>query len=244
MRDELPHEDWTQARLAYGTVVCSAVPVCVHRGRLDEARRMVDAVAEFERSADVQERCYYGVATANLLLAQGDRADALQVAESVFAERDSMGIAHDPVKESFALAVQAALALDRVDTADELLAIVERLPPGMRVQFLDAHVARFRAHLAAKEGQDEEAERLFKGAGGLLHELAVPFHLAVTRLEHAEWFAAQGRIEEAQPLVLEAREIFERLEATPWLDRLGTVDTSPPTETPSRHIRREAHTRV
>jgi class 3 adenylate cyclase/predicted ATPase len=221
MRDELPHEDWTRARLAFGEILCSAVPVCVHRGRLDEAKRMVAAVAELERSADVQERCQYGFARAQLLLAEGDRAGALRVAESVFAERDSMGVRAGPVKESFPLAVQAALGLNRLDNADQLLTIVERLPPGVRPQFLDAHVARFRAQFAARRGKSDEAERLFKGAAGLFHELAVPFHLAATRLEHAEWLAAHGRAKEARPLLAEAREIFERLEAKPWLERLG-----------------------
>jgi class 3 adenylate cyclase/tetratricopeptide (TPR) repeat protein len=223
-RDELPQDDWTQARLAFGAIFCSAVPVCVHRGRLDEAKRMMAAVAEFERSADVQERCYYGCARAQTLLAEGDRAEALRVAEAVFAERDSMGIAHDPVKESFALAVQAALELDRLDKADELLATLERLPPGVRPQFLNAHVARFRAQLATRAVNVEEAERLFKGAGGLFQELAVPFHLAVTRLEHAEWLAAQERTEEAQPLLAEARKTFERLNAKRWLERMAEVN--------------------
>ncbi len=221
MRDELSQEDWTRARLAYGAVLCSAVPVCVHRARLEEAKQMVDAVAEFERSADVQERCYYGVATAHIFLAEGHRTEALRVAQSVFAERGSMGVAHDTVKESFALALQASLDLDQLDEADELLAIVERLPPGMRPQFLNAHVARFRAHLAARAGQAEEAERLFNIAGGQFHELAVPFHLAAMRLEHAEWLSTQGRTDETQPLLAEAREIFERLDAKPWLERLG-----------------------
>jgi hypothetical protein len=69
------------------------------------------------------------------------------------------------------------------------------------------------------------AERLFKGAAGLFQELATPFPLAVTRLEHAEWLTAQARADETQPLLAEAREIFERLEAKPWLERLAR--TSP-----------------
>jgi tetratricopeptide (TPR) repeat protein len=180
----------------------------------------VAAVAELERSADVQERCQYGFAKAQILLAEGERAEALQVAKSVFAERDAIGIRPEAVKESFALALQSALELDRLDNADELLTTVEGLPQGVRPQFLNAHVARFRAHFVARGGDIEEAERLFKGAAGLFQELAVPFHLAATRLEHAELLAAGGRAEEAQPLLAEAREIFERLEAKPWLERL------------------------
>ena len=33
---------------------------------------------------------------------------------------------------------------------------------------------------------------------------------------------AQGRAEDAEPMLAEAREIFERLEATPWLERMAT----------------------
>jgi hypothetical protein len=43
----------------------------------------------------------------------------------------------------------------------------------------------------------------------------------VTRLETAEWLAGQRRTEEARPLLAEAREIFVRLDAKPWLERLG-----------------------
>jgi class 3 adenylate cyclase/tetratricopeptide (TPR) repeat protein len=220
MREELPHEDWTRARLAYGTLLCATVPIYVHRGQLGEAKHVVEPLAALEGSADVQERCYHGFAKAQILLAEGDRAEALRVAESVFVERESMGVALEAVKESLALAVQAALELDRLDKADELLKIV-RLPPGKRPQFLNAHISRFRAQLAARSGQADEADRLFKRAGGLFHELAVPFALAVTRLEHGQWLAAEQRSEESQPLLTQAREIFERLEAKPWLVRLG-----------------------
>jgi tetratricopeptide (TPR) repeat protein len=184
---------------------------------------MVDAVGEFEGSADVQERCYYGSARAALLLAEGEHAEALRVAETVFARHEAIGIGADAIKEAFALAVHAAIELDRLDKAEELLAIVERLPQGVRPQFVNAHVSRFRAHLAVRAGEPEEADRLFKRAAGLFHELAVPFHLAVTRLEHGEWLAAEGRAEQSEPLLAEARELFERLDAKRWLDRIDQV---------------------
>jgi hypothetical protein len=55
----------------------------------------------------------------------------------------------------------------------------------------------------------------------LLDELGVPFYLAVTRLEHGEWLAGQDREQDAQPLLAQAREAFERLKARPWLERTG-----------------------
>ena len=49
---------------------------------------------------------------------------------------------------------------------------------------------------------------------------------AVTQLQHAEWLVTRGRPADAAALVAEAREIFERLEAAPWLDRLRLVDAA------------------
>jgi class 3 adenylate cyclase/predicted ATPase/ribosomal protein L40E len=221
MRDELPSEDWTRARLAHSTALRAAVPIYIHRGELTEASRMAGALSELDGSADVQERAYYDVASAHILLAQGKPAEALRVGESVFADRIHLGISHDTVKEAFGLALEAALELDDGNKANDLLTIAEAVAPGLRPQFIDATIARFRARLAATAGKPKDADRLFKGAGGLLDELGVPFYLAVTRLEHGEWLAGQDREQDAQPLLAQAREAFERLKARPWLERTG-----------------------
>ena len=71
---------------------------------------------------------------------------------------------------------------------------------------------------------DEEAG--FKTAAGGFREYNFPFWLAVTELEHGEWLAEHGRGAEAGPLLAEAREIFERLEAMPWIERLTAAPHS------------------
>jgi hypothetical protein len=68
------------------------------------------------------------------------------------------------------------------------------------------------------------ADAGFAAAAGILGEIEIPFDLAVVRLEHSEWLAASGRAEEAAPLLDEARGIFERLRAAPWLERLRRVE--------------------
>jgi hypothetical protein len=71
---------------------------------------------------------------------------------------------------------------------------------------------------------DLGATRLgFKASAGLFREIGVPFWLAVTLLEHGEWLVSDGRAEDAAPLLTEARTIFERLDANPWLERIGRV---------------------
>ena len=67
---------------------------------------------------------------------------------------------------------------------------------------------------------------LFDTAEQLLRELELPFQLAVVQLEHAEWLAAEGRAEQAEPLLADARETFDRLGAKPWLDRVAAGSAS------------------
>jgi hypothetical protein len=42
-------------------------------------------------------------------------------------------------------------------------------------------------------------------------------------VEQGEWLLGQDRADDATGLLTEAREIFERLEARPWLERLERV---------------------
>ena len=220
---ELPEETWTDARGAFLAQVSWLVAIQVHRGQVLEGARIVSSFAELEASADVQERASYACGKARLLLAQGNAAEALPVAEEALAARDEMGITHEAVKEALVIAVESALALDESARAAELLGLAEKLPPGLYPQSLRAHSSRFRALLSARENDSKRIDDLFKGAGGLFRELATPFYLGVTEFEYGEWLVAQGRAGEAEPLLAEAREIFERLEAKPWLERVDAA---------------------
>jgi ATP/maltotriose-dependent transcriptional regulator MalT len=117
-------------------------------------------------------------------------------------------------------ACEAALALRDLDNAEQLLGFEESLDPGELTPLLQAHALRLRARLDAERDHYDRIGELFSNASSLFREFDFVFHLAVTQLEHAEWLEAQGQVEEAQPLLDEARETFERLQATPWLERV------------------------
>ena len=215
-------EDIGSARIALSAMLIGAVAVYVHRGEIDAGEAMIAHVPDLATGDDAQERASYAAARSLLLLAAGDFRQALSVALDGFTNREVVGVGAEYMKELFTNAVEAALRLDDHAKAEQLLEFVEGLPPGRSPQALQAQASRFRARLAAERGETEEAERRFKRATGLFREIATPFYLAVTQLEQAEWLAQQGRAAEAQPLLAEARETFERLEATPWLDRAQT----------------------
>jgi predicted ATPase/class 3 adenylate cyclase len=218
---ELLTEELEAGRLPLSAMLSPAVSAHVHRGTIEEAQRIADYLAETETSADAQERGAFASAKARLLLARGSAAEALRAAEGGLVERATVGITPEYMKDLFVTAGEAALEVGDHAKVEEVLAIVEELPPGQTSQALQAHASRFRARLVSERGEAQEAERRFKQAAGLFREIVSPFYLAVTQLEHAEWLGREGRAAEAEPLVAEAREVFERLEARPWLARAG-----------------------
>jgi hypothetical protein len=165
----------------------------------------------------VQAWSTYIVNEANVLLAEGKPAEALSLLDRALPRmRGELGITYLTVKLAVIEAVAAAFELRDTAKLEELLATIEALRPGERPPLLTAHAARFRALLASDPGT---AETGFLRATNTFRELDLRFWLAVTQLEHAEWLVEQGRMEEAEPLLAEARETFEHLEAAPWIER-------------------------
>src|SRR5206468_3944696 len=93
------------------------------------------------------------------------------------------------------------------------------LPPGALPPLMRGQVARARARLAWWAGDPDTGERESRTAEAVFRELGAPFWLAVGLLERAEWLSSVGRATDGASPLSEAREIFERLGATPWLHR-------------------------
>ena len=166
---------------------------------------------------------FYALARATVLRAEGDFPAALEAGQAAMRVRE-LGLGHEAVKAGFVEAVEAALALGDPAKVEELLAAVEGLRPVEVPQFVRAHAARFRARLAAEAGTTHEVQAGFKSAAGMFREIGAPFYLAVTLLEHGEWLMEQDRGDEAKSLFSEAGQVFERLKAVPWLERLAEAE--------------------
>jgi class 3 adenylate cyclase/tetratricopeptide (TPR) repeat protein len=191
--------------------------VVVHceRGELAAARRQLEDPV-LRTTEDHQVRAGVLLAEAAIFRSEGKPREALDSAESALAQRDELGITFLTVKLALVEALEAAFALRNVEKVQELLGIVDGLRPGERPPLLDAHAHRFRAKLAGDEAEFDAAIALFR-------ELSLIFWLGVTLLERAEALFKQSRGDEAEPLLVESREIFGRLEAKPWLDRTDGV---------------------
>ena len=208
---EIP-EDQLPASAVHVSVVSGVLEIYLHRGQLANAQELLSLFADLERTAKGEDAAIYAGARAAVHHAAGHHADALKAGMQAAGLAPIVGAGQQGVKQGLVSAVDAALSLGEREPADELLASIETLPAGLRSPFLEAHAQRFRARM-----NDEEAG--FKTAAAGFREYNFPFWLAVTELEHGEWLAAHGRASDAEPMVAEAREIFERLEAEPWLER-------------------------
>jgi predicted ATPase/class 3 adenylate cyclase len=195
------------------------IRVAIARGQVDEARRVLSTMSQLEGSADVQDRGSFAVLSSLVLWADGRFADALASSRVARTTLHALGGVDAAVKIAYEVGMTAALALGQLDTVEELLDEIEAIPPGKRPPSLRGQSARFRALLAAAQGRHDSVEQGFKTAAAIFREHGLVFNLAATQLEHGEWLREQGRDDAAEPLLAEAREIFQRLEATPWLER-------------------------
>jgi class 3 adenylate cyclase/tetratricopeptide (TPR) repeat protein len=201
------------------------VAVDCARGNLAEARARLEADAWLVESEDHQAWTGYRVHEAQVLRYEGKSRAALEALEPVLEMR-TLGTTFLTVKLGFVEALEAAYELGDTEKLEELLATIESLRPGERPPLLDAHARRFRSKLA------DDATG-FKAAAERFRKLEMPFWLAVTELEHAERLAELGRAAEAEPLLADARQIFERLDAKPWLERALAVGPEPQAQVPA-----------
>jgi len=194
--------------------------VHVSRGELDEARELLRVIEEQAVGADVALRASQTLARAQIARADGRYEVALEFAVNGFDMGRELGNRDPVVTDSFVEAVEAAFALEDLATVDELVGLADEFRPGQRSPFLDSQIARFHARLAAIRGEGS-AEARFKLAAASFRERDVRFYLGATLLEFGEWLAGRGRVDDAEPVLREAREIFEQLQAAPWIERLA-----------------------
>jgi class 3 adenylate cyclase/tetratricopeptide (TPR) repeat protein len=198
------------------------VPVYCGRGQLDDARRLLAEQAASADSGDFQFAIGYLQLEAMVLRAEGRLQESLAVAERALEQARELSTTSLFVRMSAVEALASAIALGDLDVARRHLATLDSLRSGQVPTFLRAQRDRFRGCLA--EGGNEAH---FDASAQEFARLGIPFELAVTKLEHARWLVGRGRGDEASTLLAGAREIFERLGATPWLERVAEVESGP-----------------
>ncbi|HEX2088776.1 MAG TPA: adenylate/guanylate cyclase domain-containing protein [Actinomycetota bacterium] len=223
--DELPSIDEASGvRAIVHQFVPQLVVTHLHRGNIDEAERAMDLVRDFAEAPDVQERIMYWSLTSSVAMTRRDARDALAAADRVIEARGVLSLRNEFIRDGYVKAIEASIALGDLIRARERLAELENAEASELSPYLRANTARLRALIAAAAEQREGMEQDFKAAVGMFREIGVPFFLATTLLEYGEWLAKQERLDDARPILDEARGILEGLKARPWLERLARLE--------------------
>ena len=193
----------------------------LHTGRFDRLKWLRDRTVE--PSAEVQDTAGYALAHISYARAEGLLANAQARANEILAMQEELGYEHPMYRLAMVDALETAHELGDVETVARLLEEFRQRRPADQLPFGVGQARRFEALLAARSGDAELAEGRFRAAAEILREIGARFYLACVLLEHGEWLVETGEAEEAEPLLTEAREIFERLGAVPWLERLERV---------------------
>jgi hypothetical protein len=124
------------------------------------------------------------------------------------------------LKYALVTATEAAFDLADLDAVSHYLCVIETSAPGEISPLLYSELARFTARLAGLESRSDDAlSWVSRVAAGALRDIETPLHLAVVLLDHGEFLVSQNRASAAEPLISEAKVIFARLKARPWLQR-------------------------
>jgi tetratricopeptide (TPR) repeat protein len=181
-----------------------------------------------DETADTTNREFAGsrsVARAIALRVFGREREALEAAMPVATD---LNVPNEDRREAYLEAGLAALTIGDEDAVRRLIGFVESLPPAMRSPLLRAGAARFEGLLALRRGEAELAEGRLALALRELRGIEAPFVLGQVLLDRAELLVGAGREEEAASDLAEATEIFTRLRATPWLERVQAVRAGVP----------------
>jgi class 3 adenylate cyclase/tetratricopeptide (TPR) repeat protein len=182
-------------------------------------------VAMFEPyldSADTQERVIVRAYLAELALIRDDPHQALELATRALEAVPTQGRRHPMLQIAFQTAVNAAIRIGDLDTADQLIAQVEEMPAGQLCDFLLGESTRQRARVLLATGQPG-VEQKYREAESLLAGSDLRYQLAVVRGELAEWLCEHGRAAEARPLIDAALDVVTELRVEPWLQRLALL---------------------
>jgi len=194
--------------------------ICVNRGLDASLEKLAELSAGYEGSSDVQRAGSRAAVMAVVRAAEENHAEALELAKDAVRHGLTTGADSPLVRVGFAQAVDSAFALGDLAQADDVLELLGGLRRGEVWPSLVALGERTRARLAAARGPAAEIESGFRTAAARFREIGMPYWLAATLTEHGEWLIVEGRTQEADALLTEARGIFEMLQARPWLDRL------------------------
>jgi hypothetical protein len=182
------------------------------RGDQETIERCRSLAREGRSSTYVDRRISAESVLARYALERGDAEEAVRLTENA---RRQPGVSGDALRESYWIAVEAAIALGDVAAMREVEAFVAQLPPALATPLLQAGRAELQAELARRGGDEDAAHSHEDEAIGLIRSVGARALLVPKLLERA-------RRRRDHDALAEARLICEELGATRWLELIDS----------------------
>ena len=176
-------------------------------------------------SGDLQQRSHALIREILLALVEERPADALGPAREQVDLTLELRI---PILSSFSLelACEAAVAAGLQHDLADLVAPLDVVPPARRTRRFETAVGRSRGLAAASAGDDAAAEAAFTTALAAARSPRPAARFSVPLVDYGAWLSASGRVADAEPLLAEARGLWEALRAARWLERIDAALTA------------------
>jgi class 3 adenylate cyclase/predicted ATPase len=194
------------------------------RGDIEAARDHLARIVAWRASQNNQLRWFYATCHATIAVAAGEFADAVDlVAGGIEEIVQTDGPSSQASRIGFPAAIDAALALGRLDDVDHLLSLLSERPAGQVPPYLRAQLARGHGLLASARDDRAAAESQFGAAIEGFRSLGFPYWLASAQTDLADLLVHDKRTDEARSLVEEALGAFSRLGARSAVQRAEAV---------------------
>ncbi|MEN3282372.1 MAG: hypothetical protein V7607_3512, partial [Solirubrobacteraceae bacterium] len=193
------------------------------RGEVEAARASLAELSGWETHDDAEAVGSYQALAGAVDLAEGRVQEGLERLLGIVREPGLAHHAGDAARLAWPEAVDAALALGRLDDVAWLVGLLAHDPRGHVAAYMSAQLARAQGLLAAARGEHGEVEGHLGAALERFTALRYPYWAARVRTDLAAWLAERERAAEALALLDDAISELERLGALPALERAREV---------------------
>jgi tetratricopeptide (TPR) repeat protein len=188
-------------------------------GDVAAARAHLAGMEAWARGDDDELRAAHASLLVRLALAEGAPARALEHGRPMLGPAvEVLGVTHDAVRFAWPDMLEAALALEREDEAEELLALLAGQPHEQLPPFLRAQLSRGRGLTAVVRSDWTLADSELSRAAESFDELGFTFWLARARVERAGTLLRLDRAAQAGALLRQAVDALSALGARPALE--------------------------
>jgi class 3 adenylate cyclase/tetratricopeptide (TPR) repeat protein len=207
------------ADVGLAVAISSLARIAIDQGNEGGARTFAALLASDVHSNDVQQRAtalFRRQIEHELAGSPGEALASIPAAMALAVELRNSIITADLLADATRYASQMA---DHA-AALAVAAPIEQLPANAHTRMIDSQLYRLRANAAAAAGDEAAAEEAYGIALANARNLGYRYWLAPVLYDYGRWLVATGRDEEGRGLLDEAREMFEQMRATYWLERL------------------------